>query len=414
MRVQLLRRAPWAGHGAAAGDGCLPAPSPPLLPFPRSLWLLPLLPPLPTPSCPALLRPLLFPLLQAMAVIVFLTLAALGVVQNTLQPGEELHVATYRLVQHLAQQLSWKMTQLLQDIEQTQEQNGVARKVLLLATSQQWCFWASALGAGALLLLLWLCWRTRKRSHKPGGGCKQVSPGSQGEEEEEEVEEDGDDDDDSGDTGDLGRCVVDRIQWPVSYMADTCKLVEELVDELLSACQRLSGNNFKPRLQPAIGVGCVYEGWSAWGDNVLYRLLVPLQPPPGHAFCLEPGTAKEMLTSDCCLRVQLQCMCIREQLVEDILCFLHHSKDELKSQGPSLLNTLCTNSYLDIEKTACWFQMLVKDAWKLMPQSHCCQLTVLPTTRSCKLRLTNGQETLSIQMIFGVPLDDSDSFLSLE
>ncbi|NXU24416.1 IPIL1 protein, partial [Thalassarche chlororhynchos] len=68
------------------------------------------------------------------------------------------------------------------------------------------------------------------------------------------------------------------------------KLVEDLVDELLSACQRFSRSNFKPRLRPAIGMGCVYEGWSAWEDNVLYRLLVPLQPPPGHAFRLELGT----------------------------------------------------------------------------------------------------------------------------
>ncbi|NWX80528.1 IPIL1 protein, partial [Alca torda] len=144
-----------------------------------------------------------------------------------------------------------------------------------------------------------------------------------------------------------------------------------------------------------------------------YRLLVPLQPPPGHAFCLEPGTTKEMLTSNSCLRVQLQCMCMREWLVEDVLCFLHHSKDELKSQGPSLLKTLCTDSYLDIKKTASWFQLLVKDAWQLMPLSHHCQLAVLPATSSCKLKLRNGQESLNIELIFGVSLDDSDCFLIL-
>ncbi|NXQ82081.1 IPIL1 protein, partial [Nyctibius grandis] len=68
------------------------------------------------------------------------------------------------------------------------------------------------------------------------------------------------------------------------------KLVEELVNELLSACQRFSRSNFKSRLKPAIGVGCVYHDWGAWEDNVLYCLLVPLQPPPGHAFCLELDT----------------------------------------------------------------------------------------------------------------------------
>ncbi|KAF1518682.1 hypothetical protein FQV19_0014801, partial [Eudyptula minor] len=69
-----------------------------------------------------------------------------------------------------------------------------------------------------------------------------------------------------------------------------CKLVEDLVDELLSACQRFSPSNFKPRAQPAFGMGCVYEGWSAWEDNVLYRLLVPLQPLPEHAFHWELDT----------------------------------------------------------------------------------------------------------------------------
>lgn len=127
-----------------------------------------------------------------MAVIVFLTLAVLGIVQNPLQLGDELDVATHSFMQQRAEQLSWKMTQLLQDIEQTQEQNGVAKEVLFLASLQQWWFWASALGTGALVLLLWLCWSTRKRSCKPKSSFKQDSPGSQGEEEEEEVEEDHD------------------------------------------------------------------------------------------------------------------------------------------------------------------------------------------------------------------------------
>ncbi|KAM7127717.1 LOW QUALITY PROTEIN: inositol 1,4,5-trisphosphate receptor-interacting protein-like 1 [Ciconia maguari] len=335
-----------------------------------------------------------------MVIIVFLTLAA-GIVQNPLQLGDELDAATYRFMQQHAEQLNWKMTQLLQDIEQTQEQNGVAGEVRLLAAFQQWWFWSSALGDGALVLLL-LCWRTRKRSHKPESSCKQGIPGSQ--KEEEEVEEE---DNDSGDTCDLHKFLANCIHWPVPYMADTCKLVEDLIDELLSACQRFSGSNI-----PTIGMGCVYEGWSAWENNVLYHLLVPLQRPPRHAFCLEMGTTEETLTNNSCLHVQLQCMCMREQLVEDILCFLHQHEDELKSHDPSLLNTLYTNSYLVIKKTACWFQVLMRDIWKFKPQSHHCQLTALPTTCSCKLRLMNTSQ--SIEMIFVVQLDDSDSFLSLE
>lgn len=95
-----------------------------------------------------------------------------------------------------------------------------------------------------------------------------------------------------------------------------------------------------------------------------------LQTPSEHAFCSEISTVEEMLTRDSCPHVQLI------SVHERVLCFLHHHKDELKSQDPNLLNTFCTNSYLDIWKTACWFQILMKDTWKFMPQSHCCHLTV--------------------------------------
>ncbi|XP_076193865.1 nucleolar complex protein 2 homolog [Aptenodytes patagonicus] len=59
--------------------------------------------------------------------------------------------------------------------------------------------------------------------------------------------------------------------------------------------------------------------------------------------------------------------------------------------------------------------MLVKDTWKVILQSHLCQLTVLPTTRSLQAQANEhlpGNPV--IEMIFGVQLDDSDSFLSLE
>ncbi|PKU45045.1 inositol -trisphosphate receptor-interacting 1 [Limosa lapponica baueri] len=336
-----------------------------------------------------------------------------------------------RLVQHLAQQLSWKMSQLLPDLEQAQDQNGVAGKVLLLPTFQQWFFWASALGAGALLLLLCLCWRTTKRSCDQGSICKQGSPRRHEEEEEEEEDNSDDSDDDSYDADDsdsdsdsddddsggplgLHSCVAHQIQWPGPFKAEMCKVVEDLAEELFTACQIVSRRNFNLRLQPPVGVGCVYEGLRGLEDNVLYRLFVPLQPPPGHVFCLQRGTMSERLTSTSCIRVQLQCMCTRELLVEDVLCFLHHSREELESQGPSLLQTLCTNSYLDVEKTTCWFQLLLKDAWKLMPVSRHCRLTVLPGTGSCKLRIRKGKETLKIEMILGVPLGDTGSFLRLD
>ncbi|NWH27611.1 IPIL1 protein, partial [Grus americana] len=67
-----------------------------------------------------------------------------------------------------------------------------------------------------------------------------------------------------------------------------CTVVEELVNDLLSVCRTFSGNDFMPRLQPAVGVGGFLEGWNV-SEDFFYRLLVPLKPPPGHSFHLDLG-----------------------------------------------------------------------------------------------------------------------------
>ncbi|NXC68715.1 IPIL1 protein, partial [Anhinga anhinga] len=69
-----------------------------------------------------------------------------------------------------------------------------------------------------------------------------------------------------------------------------CMMVEELVNDLLGICQILSGNGFMPQLQPAVGVGGFLQGRNTPEEDLVYRLLVPLKPPPGHSFHLELGT----------------------------------------------------------------------------------------------------------------------------
>ncbi|NXN65412.1 IPIL1 protein, partial [Himantopus himantopus] len=67
-------------------------------------------------------------------------------------------------------------------------------------------------------------------------------------------------------------------------------MVEDLVDELVCICQKLSQNSFMPRLKPVIGVGSTLGGWGAHVDDAVFCLLVPLKPPLGHTFHLELGT----------------------------------------------------------------------------------------------------------------------------
>ncbi|XP_035188766.1 inositol 1,4,5-trisphosphate receptor-interacting protein-like 1 [Oxyura jamaicensis] len=345
-----------------------------------------------------------------MARLIFLALAVLGIVQKPWFMDDHVDDDGNEQMQQHAEQLIEGMAQLLQEMEErSQEQSGVALGALLFTALQQWQLWALV---ELLVLIFGLCRWLRKRSCETGSSSERSSSTRK-----EEDNEGTDEDSDSDDSWDLGRVWADHTQWPAPYMADKCKVVEELVEELLGACRGLSRNClFNPRLQPAIGVGCLYEGWSAREDNVLYRLLVPLRPPPGHAFHPELGAEGETAAKNPGLRVELECTCARERLVGDIMCFLHHPEDELRRrQEPSLLRTLCTGSYLDVEKTTRWFQALVKAAWELLPQSRHCRLTVLPSRRSCKIKLSSASEsTLSIEFTLGVQIEDSDSFLSLE
>ncbi|KGL97234.1 Inositol 1,4,5-trisphosphate receptor-interacting protein-like 1, partial [Charadrius vociferus] len=191
-------------------------------------------------------------------------------------------------------------------------------------------------------------------------------------------------------------------------------VAENLVDDLLSVLQERLAMSFFPVLQPAIGVGSAFEGWNRRVRNAVYCLLVPLKPPQGHTFLLELGTADHMLEKTYRIRVELKCTCMREELLENTLCFRHHPQEELRRNlAASLLGTLCTGSYLDVLKTAQWFKEQVRSAWRETPHLRRSIMKVLPSSRSCKLQLTNDSgRRLSIEMVFGVQQGKSDIFLS--
>ncbi|KAK2538919.1 hypothetical protein Q9233_001836 [Columba guinea] len=265
-----------------------------------------------------------------------------------------------------------------------------------------WQFWALA---GGLVLLFGLCCWLRKRSHQPDSSSKRGSCGSL----EEEVEEE-------EDPLYTDRFLWEYILWPLPNREETCHVVEDLVNDLLCVCRVFSGNEFMPRLQPAFGLGGFLESQSGHGEDLVYRLVVPLKPPPGHSFHLELGTEGEKPLRNSRLRVELECMCIRERKLGDMLCFIHHPEDELMGhQEASLLQTLCTGPYLDIEKTAFWLQELMTAACVAVLQSATCKLTVLPSPRYCKLKMTTAVETsLSIELVLAVQEDNSDTFVTME
>ncbi|KAM6392612.1 inositol 1,4,5-trisphosphate receptor-interacting protein-like 1 [Pluvialis apricaria] len=337
-----------------------------------------------------------------MDVIEFLVIIVQSLIQLPWKVGDELDEATRERMQQRAEQLRREMTRLLQELEQS----AFAWGDLLFAALQQWHLWAVV---GVLVLLFGLCWRLRKSSPQPARSGEETTSGSTTEHEEDQSEGH-----ESDDERRLFRIFAKRVQWSVKSLAYRTRVVEVLVGDLLAVLQERLATSFFPVLQPAIGVGSAFEGWSARGRDAVYRLLVPLKPPSGHAFHLELGTGGEMPAKDCRVRVELECTCTREQLVENTWCFLHHPKEELsRNPAASLLGSLCTGSYLDVQKTAHWFQNLVRSAWEEMPQSHRYSMEVRPSSRSCMLQLTTASgRRLFVEMVFGVQQGDSDIFLS--
>ncbi|NXC61776.1 IPIL1 protein, partial [Aleadryas rufinucha] len=191
-------------------------------------------------------------------------------------------------------------------------------------------------------------------------------------------------------------------------------MVTLLMDNFTRAFGHGSSNHFYPVLQQAIGVGSAFEGWRPHAEGALYHVLVPLSAPAGHTFHLEADTGAKMPGRNFRVRVELECTCVREQLGNDtVLCFLHHSREELsRKQEPSLLDTLCTGPYLDVEKTAFWLYRLVRADWLLLPQSYHGHLMLLPSSRSCKMQLSEGKDSFVVEVLFGVRHGDSDIYVS--
>lgn len=299
------------------------------------------------------------------------------------------------------QDLNQQRTQMLQELQElthnTTEQNVGSGGAVLSTSLQQWLFCAVA---GVLVLLLALCWWFKKRT------CEvESSRHPESEESEEEI------------PAEMNMVWIfsRRFQLSVPKLASRRRVVQELVNDLLQISHSLFSNSFFPVLEPVIGVGSACEGWSPHKEeDVIYCMFVPLKPPPGYAFHLEPDTTGKMPRTSMRIRVEQVCTCTGEQPDQNKLCFLHHSEKELtRNQVTSLLYTLCTGPYLDGEKIALWFQTFVISAWSVMPQSRQYSMKVLPSCRSCKMKLMkNSGRSLLVEMVFSVQQGDSDIFLS--
>ncbi|NWW52513.1 IPIL1 protein, partial [Pedionomus torquatus] len=149
--------------------------------------------------------------------------------------------------------------------------------------------------------------------------------------------------------------------------------------------------------------------WSIKEKSIAYNLLVFLQPPAGHSFSIERDTTQQLSGRPSNIRVLLECTCRKKQLLGGGVCLLHDSKAP-RGQHSFLLQNLCTSSCLDMEKVTLWVRLLVKSAWQFLPESHHCQLMVLPSSLTCKFQLTGITEVdFFTEMFFVVDKDKMEN-----
>ncbi|OXB64044.1 hypothetical protein ASZ78_001664 [Callipepla squamata] len=331
------------------------------------------------------------------------------------------------MLEHMQQRevyLQEQMARLQHEVEQGKvDRSWMDIPALLFPLLHSWKTW---LWMGLLVLPLWILWQLQKwnqcdqREEEVESEHEEEEPVEQEEQEteeekvEQEDEEEGEGDNDFCefvDTRQITECVLAKVQG----RDNRCQLVEEMMNDIVEAFTILCSDCFFPVLMPVVGVGSAFEGWSLPEEDTVYRLLVPMQAPRGHIFLPEVGTKGKALARNSRIRVELLCMCKVRKLVGDMLCFQHNPEDKLhKNQQPSLLQTLCTGSYLDVQKTVTWFNIQVPTVWTVTRHAHVYDLKVLPSSRSCKLLLknTSSGEKLLAELLFGVQQGHSDIFLS--
>ncbi|XP_056345895.1 inositol 1,4,5-trisphosphate receptor-interacting protein-like 1 [Oenanthe melanoleuca] len=286
---------------------------------------------------------------------------------------------------------------LLQDIRWSRS----PQEAPLLSGSQLCLFWAAA--AVMALEICWLAWQMKStlctcHEQDSSGGEEE-----EGEEKEEKLKE----------QGPRVRLLSVPTLLPVQGLSDMCRDVKKMTLDVLRVCRALSKNTFMPELHPAASRNSIHESWSISEERIVYQLLVSLQPPSRHSFRLEQLCGTHLPERSSNVRVVLECSCPRA--TGDAPCFVHPAENQEPAQASPLLQTLCTGSYLDVEEMACWVQNSVQTAWEHLPQWQHWQLTVLPSSRSCRLLLSgpSGLQLCAV-LVFAVEQGSPGTFLILQ
>ncbi|XP_065603506.1 inositol 1,4,5-trisphosphate receptor-interacting protein-like 1 [Cyrtonyx montezumae] len=336
--------------------------------------------------------------------------------------GNDFNEHTFRHMKQHELYLREQMTVLLKEVEQiNQNHSRMGMQALLSAVLFFW----KTVSLCVFGLLFWPMWKIRKKFWEDQDNSDEVSCSSEEECQEEqelekEVEEQQEELEDQEEKKQQEHTEMEELEQKEEAVLSLAavpshqehgEMILSMLCELIKCSQFVIANTFYPVPEHPIVVGSTYEGWGLPEEEPIFCLLVPFKAPRGHIFHLDLGTTRQLPVKNSCIHVEWECTCGQEM---GMLCFLRTSEDELRNQSPSLLDTLCTGSYLDVWKTACWFETLCMTSWKYLPESSVYSLNVtLLFKRSCRLRLTDVfRRTFLIEIMLGVQQDNTDIFLS--
>ncbi|XP_007476597.1 inositol 1,4,5-trisphosphate receptor-interacting protein-like 1 [Monodelphis domestica] len=209
---------------------------------------------------------------------------------------------------------------------------------------------------------------------------------------------------------DLDSFLEQNLENNIRDLPSTCEFVESFVDDLIETCQIVGRKELYPQLEDCLGIGPAFEKWGIGQDVHRFDVLVPLSPPQNNSFHVDMRTPESGLLRCGRVRVESECVCKREKLLGDVICLVHHWDHSSRPGKPAntLKNNFCTGSNLDVFKSLYWFRSMIGKAWALVAHKYDFKLSLPSSATSCKLRLDyRSGRFLLINLILGVQRDDT-------
>ncbi|CAL9687568.1 unnamed protein product [Knipowitschia caucasica] len=193
------------------------------------------------------------------------------------------------------------------------------------------------------------------------------------------------------------------------------EFVEGFVDELLRAHRGICDTGADMEVGDFDGIGSMFESWQMC-KPLSCDLIVPFTPPDPYfyQFCLSDippnmqgsGSIKVPRFSN------ESCLCGSANLGEDLICLLHPSNNNFKTErSPDQLLCSKNTHFLSKHQVIKWFQISITKSWSRISHKYDFDLTFryLDSAGAFKIRLPSGKAII-LNLTPAVRFENSDAY----